>query len=692
MPGHAASKTRGPTASWGLLEMLTGGFGCNRIAIVAVAVLALTCGGCVLASAQGGETVTDVIIGHNKKGPYTLSWTEVDKSSIVAIISGRTLRSSDYAIDNTKGMLSFSSVLLQDAIVRVTYRTTAKSQRTAGVASVPVTLNLFSGPDAKLQVTGIHVQTDPKNPDAAKTIVGLSGSKLWGTTSKLDSQLMVSQENDAAGGSQGSAADRSVIKVGGETQVGNVKFTGSMLCVGDKFGGEKECKLAPGKQASAFAVRFTPGKRVEASASITTDRSTAGANQGAGTVTQEQKVVVSATDTTKVSLAHSTTATQTSAANSGSQVETSQVSVAQQIGNTTSASVSMQNTTVNANGKAEGTTTQQVSVTSKPTDNIGVNAQVQQITSDTQGETVKTTTSVQVKPIKQVSVAATHATQESKTTGLATDTAVSFNASAASSTEIKGTLVQKNTNNHVQYQRDLSLSSRPASFARVTAVFSQKGVDDQQDVTQGAALELTPLKHTRLTAGYKSIRTGSQSLTITDYAASTKPVSFLELSGSYRDREMLQDFAPDTMAVQVAFAPVKFVSVRGTYQENPEDDKGQVQKYEATTAGVQVKVGSIGVYADLSHKDVYVLQQQSQEHSFGLEVPAFGRGKLTTGYRMARLFGDVGTGANTYTMGYRHDLGSVFNISLTGNYTQYRSNNVSARDEYNAQATVGIKF
>jgi hypothetical protein len=244
----------------------------------------------------------------------------------------------------------------------------------------------------------------------------------------------------------------------------------------------------------------------------------------------------------------------------------------------------------------------------------------------------------------------------------------------------------------VHYDRDLSVSSRPASYAKVTAVFSQKGTNETEDVTKGAALELTPITHTRLTAGFKHIRTGSQTMTITDFAAKSKPVSFLELSGSYRDREACQDNAPDSTAVQVAFAPLKFFSVRGSFQANPEDDKGRVQSYEATTASVQVRVGSVGLYADVSKKDEYAMRQQSEEHGFGLEVPAFGRGKLTTGYKMARLFGDAGQGANTYTMGYRHDMGAMFNISLTGNYIQRYNTNISAKDEYNAQATVGIKF
>jgi hypothetical protein len=658
-----------------------------------ILVLGLTLGCIGPGSAQlAVQTVTDVVVGHNNKGPYTLSWTEIDLKSVVAVINGRTLKSGEYTVDNTKGMLSFGAVLKQDAIVRITYSTTTKSKRTGGVTSVPVTLNVLNDPRANLQVTGLHVQTDANNPDAGKTIVGVSGGRMWGA-SKLNSQFLVSQQNDAGSGEQGSALDRSVIKFGGESKVGNVTFSGSMSSVGSKFGGEKEYNVAAGKQQSAFAVRFTPGKRVEASASISTARDTAGANDGAGSVVQEQNVTVRPTETTKVSLLHSTTASQTAAQGSERVVETSGVKLNQQIGGTTSASVSLQNTTVDSGGQTDGTTTQQLYVTSKPNDKIGVTAAVEQSNSDSQGETVKTNTSVQVSPVKQVSVAASHSTVENTKTGVATDTAVSFKANAASNTEIKGSLIEKNTSSQAQYQRDVSVSSSPIRYAKVTAVFSQKGVNDQDDVTKAATLELTPLTHTRLMAGYKHTQNASRVMTITDYAASSRPLSYLELSGSYRDRELRQDFAPDTTAVNVAISPFRFVSLRGAYQENPENDQGQIQNYQETKAGVKVRVGSVGVFADLAQKNEYKLMQQTEEHIFGVEMPVFGHGRLTTGYKNARLFGPAGTGSDTYTMGYCHNLGSAFNVSLTGNYTQYRSNTADpGKDRYEAQASVGIKF
>lgn len=656
-------------------------------------VLILTIGHCSFAAtAVTGETVNDVIIGHNKKGPYTLSWTEVDVKSIVAIINGRTLKSGDYSIDNSKGMLSFSSVLLQDAIVRFTYRTTAKSQRTAGAVSVPVTLKLLSGKDTDLQVTGLHVQADPNNPNAAKTIVGLTGERKW-TGGKVNSQILMSQDNAAKAGEDVSALDKAALKLGGETQAGAFKFTGSLLTVGTNFSGEKEYGVAAGRQESGFAVQFKPGNKVEASASLKSVQDNAGKNMGASSTVQEQKVIVSPTDATKVVLSHSTTSSQTAAAASGKVVETSTVSVDQRLGSATTAAVSFQNQSVNAAGAVEDKTTQRVVVTSKPSDRLGVTAQVQQQSSDATGDEVRTSTSVQANPLKQVSIAASHSTVDSSKTGNGSDTSVTFKATPLSNMEIKGSFVDKSTADLRQFQRDISMTSSPTAYAKVSAVFSQKGLNDQEDTVASAILELTPLSHTKFRAGYKSMESGLSAMTITDFSASSKPLSFLEIIASHRDREARQEFAPDSTAVQLALAPSSKFSVRASYQANPEDTKGQVQDYEATTAGVKVRFGSVGLSADLSHKEEAKLMQRTEERILGLEMPAFGRGKLTTGYRTSHLFGAAGSAAETFSLGYRHNLGADFNISLLGNYTQrrYGSSDWENR-EFNAEASVGIRF
>lgn len=663
------------------------------ILVFVAAALVSVAAGCLLASAEPiGGIVTDVIVGRNNKGPYRLSWTEIDPKSVVAVINGRTLGKDEYAIDASKGTVSFSSVLLRDALVRFTYSLTPKSKRSEGNTSIPVTLKLLSRDDASVQVTGLHVAPDPKNPNAGKTIVGLSGERAW-SAGKVSSQLLMSQENDAAGGDQGGGMDRSVLKVGAEAGKGTVKFTGSFLNAGDKFSGEKEYGIAAGRQESDLAVRFNPGKRMEATASMKTVEDTAGKNKGGGSVVHEQTLSITPSDTTKVSLSHATKETHTALANSERKTETSRLNIDQRLGDTTKASILMENTTVDASGRSEDTTIQKLSVVSKPVEQVNVSAHLQQKNSDSQGEELSTSATLQVKPSDQMAIEATHATVQSSLSGVATDTSVSLKAAAPGNTEIKAALVEKSGRDFEKYQRDVSLVSTPVRYARLTGIFSQKGLNDQDDVITGAALELTPFSHTRLGGGYKYIENGSSAMRISDFSASSRPWDFLEFSGSYRDREAAQQDAVDSTLIRLAISPRKSFSLTAAYQSNPENDKGEIQPHDASTVGARMKFGTVGLSAEVSRKEDRRLMQESEERSVGLEVPAFGAGRITTGYKTARLFGSAESGSDTYTLGFRKDVGSSFNLLLSGRYTQYRGPSTEPnRVEYGADASLGMRF
>ncbi len=150
---------------------------------------------------------------------------------------------------------------------------------------------------------------------------------------------------------------------------------------------------------------------------------------------------------------------------------------------------------------------------------------------------------------------------------------------------------------------------------------STSGANEDDDVTKGAMLELTPGARTTLAAGYRYIETGPQVMTIFDYAASTKPYDFLSIIGSYRDRELATDRAPDTTLVQLALAPAGYFSLTGDYQINPEDKKGVIQPYNSTSLGLSTKIGSVALNSGFTAKDEYLSRRLSDERRFGVELP-----------------------------------------------------------------------
>ena len=629
----------------------------KRIAALALVCLA-TSAACAAAS---GEIVTDVIVGRNNKGPYPLSWTNIDPSSVVVIINGITLKKGEqYDIDCAKGIISFRSILLNDAIVRVSYSLIpGKSERNPGKISVPVTLSVFDRQDASLRVTGLYAQDDPKNPEAAKTVVGVGGEKKW-AQSTLTSQFFVSRrKQDDRLGTEASSWDQSAFRVGSQTTLGAFTFGGSMMYAGKQFAGGSETGLGQGKRAGDLLVSFSPDSRLQASAGVRQTEDTVGAAAGTKSVIQEQNLVVAPADGTKVAVSH--TSTQTTAASTGSStsVESTAVKVNQKIGSAAAASVTASTLTSTKPGGTEKTQSQSVVVTGG-----ALAAQV--------GLTQK----------------------ESDAAGQAKTTDVAVQAKLGGGTQLQGRIVNAEDGDKTTFQRDVSIVSKPVEFARVEASFSQKGVNDKDDVAKAAKVELSPFAHTQLSAGVKYVENGPSAMMIRDYAASTRPAGFVSFSGSLRQRTTAGGEAPDSAAAQLSLAPTKTVTFTGGFQSNPEDNQGRIQAYRATELGMKLRFGSVGLSTGYAAKDEYAAGRLSDEGKIGLELPAFGGGTLAAGYKMSRLLDGSRTTSNTYSLGYSHALGSSLSLSLTGYYTQYLKDRALLRDktEYSAEASVGLKF
>ena len=734
----------------------------KRVAIVVAAlnILSLSSAPCLSeAVVTDSNIITDIIVGHNNKGPYPLSWTDVDTNSMDVIVSGRTLRSgNDYKVDVSKGIIAFDSILANDAIVRVSYKIIpGKSKRSTG-QSIPVTLNLFQRQDSSMQVTGLFTQDGTNSSDPGKTIVGLGGDKKW-ETGKINSMFYVSQSNDSNGSSDSAGSwDRSAMKFGGDTNLGSLKLTGSFLHAGTDFGGSKEYGMELGKQTTDLAATFAPAGNVQANAKFQQIEQNSGANAGNYSLVNEQNLVFTPGKTTKLSFGHSLKENGTAAAGSDTSTDLTSLGFEQKFGGNTTASASLENANQTVGNTEDQIQTQKLQLTSSPyknmsfngivsqrfselhgsdqamnfgvsakptdkmnvnlafgTDNndesgssnvtevkvaatptkqLGVQAAYKDANSDVQGQVTNTEVKVTASPIQQMAVQASYSGTDSETQGTNTKTNITLQAKPMQNMQIKGSVSDNVQNQDEQYQRDFSLSSTPAKYAKMTAIFSQKGVNDQDNVTKGANLELTPLSNLQLSAGYHMIEDGQRILTITDYATATKPWRFLSISGSYRDRELRQDDIVDTAAVQVALSPLNYFTFTGDYQLNPEDKAGAIQNYQASTMGLTTKLGSVGLTGKYTSRDEYLSSRFTDERQINLSMKAFGNGQFSTGFKLGRQFDGSDLSNRTYLLGYSRSIGSDFSLSLTGYYTQYLQNQMMMpdKDEYSAEASLGLKF
>ncbi len=622
-----------------------------------VLILAVSVVATAVAAAPMGDRVTDVIVGRNNRGPYTLSWTNIDLSSVIVVVNGLTLRKGEhYTIDSEKGLISFTSPVKADAIVRVSYNTVpGKSQRNTGQLNVPITLNVFQRQDANLQVTGLYAQDDPRNPDVGRVLVGIGGEKKWGST-KLSSQFFVGQRReDDRRATQPESGGHSAFKVGAESEFGSLKVFGSLAQAGQGFVGSKETGIAPGNRRSEMLVTFSPDSKLQASSRLQqVENLTAG---GGKSVVQEHNVVVRPSHETKIALSH--TVSQASKDNAEKTVQSTSVKVEQKLGQSTAATLTTTSATVDANGSTEKTQSQQLTISNQK---AAAQVVLQKKESEGLGESTTTDVSVSAKPLAH--------------------------------TEIKGRLFTTERSDTTLFQREVSLVSKPLEFAKLEAGLTQAGKDQQDDVTKQVKLELTPFTNTKLTAGLKYTEFGANLMTIKDYAAQMQPLKFATVTASVRERNAKGSDAPDTTAVQVSLAPLRYFTLTGSYIENPEDTRGQIQAFNAANLGVKFKVGSVDVSTEYGSKEEYLASRTADEAKIDLHFPAFGGGTLTTGFRTYRILDASALSSNTFSLGYRRSLGSSFSLSLAAYYTQYMKDRAVMPDktEYNVEASVGIRF
>lgn len=695
-------------------------------AIFALSLLSPACYSAVLDPNQ--DFVTDVIVGHNTKGPYTLSWTNVDQNSITAVVNGRSLKKGkDFNIDPAKGMMAFDSVVANDSIVRITYKIIpGKSQKTTGKFNIPVSLNVFQSKKGSIKVSGLYAQDDPNNPNAGKTVFGLEGERSWAGT-KINSQFLVSDKNATNNaGDQSGTWERASVKVGSDTSVGDVKIKSSFSHAGSQFAGAKEYGVGVGKDITDVSADYSTNKQIKVGAKFLRSEDTGGNTKGNHSTLNQQTINWMPVAATKLMLTHTQTVIGTAAANSDRTVDSSQMKLEQDLGSKTHASAMIDNSVISSANFKDTVRTMQASMVSNPNKRVNLRSMVSQKTSEMYGNEQsfsfgvnakpidqvsvdmaygtatnnavghQTTTDIKVtaSPIQSVAVQAAMSTVDSSKNGQSTKTNVSVQASPLKNVQIKSSLAGSAQNQNEQFQRDVSLTGTPAKYAKITALMSQKGINNWDDVTKGAALELTPVANASLSAGYRYNEYGSRILTVTDYAASMKPWSFFSASGSFRNRELNQDIAPDSTAFALALSPWNVFALTGDYQYNPEDKTGNVQNYKSTNVGLSTKIGSIGITSNYKTKNEYLLNRLSDEQRFGLELAAFGHGKICSGYNIARQLDGSQLATRTYSLGYKHAVGSDFTLSLNGYLTQYMQNKIMQPDknEVSAEASFGIKF
>ena len=463
---------------------------------------------------SNGE-ITEIVVGHNTKGPYTLSWTDIDPRSVFITLDSRTLKKGeDYNLDTAKGMIAFDRIVVQDALVRVSYKVTpGKSKANSGNMNIPVSLNLVSRQDTNLSITGLYAQGDPKKPDTAKTIVGIGAGKTWGAT-KINSQFMVSQQNtDGKSNDQASSWDKTVMKLGSETKLGGLTFSGNFAHAGNSFGGAKEYKTDVGKDAMDMAAAFSSGKYLQSSFKFKKNDDATAAGKGAYSQSSEQSINLSPTGSTRMSFVRNSSETGANAG-LGKLTDVTSMRIDQKFTDKTIATATMDNSKTMTGKKLEEIQSRVFSLKSTQITGLNIEASAAQKNTAAAGEERTMMANVASDAGKKFSWTAGIANADSKK-GFVTsnnyglrfvDKLMQMQFKSSQSSQ-----VGKET-----YERGVLLTSAFIGKSKLTADYTDKGINDKQDTSLGFAIDVSPIAGMGIAMSHRTSTFNNSAKTIDD--------------------------------------------------------------------------------------------------------------------------------------------------------------------------------
>ncbi len=239
------------------------------------------------------------------------------------------------------------------------------------------------------------------------------------------------------------------------------------------------------------------------------------------------------------------------------------------------------------------------------------------------------------------------------------------------------------------------LVSTPFSAMTVSGGFSQRQTSSVLDISKEATVEVKPFTGTTVSGAYRETASnGTLTSKVQSVNASTKPAKFIQLSGGFKNRENIGQENLNSVNAAVQVDAGGKVSLTGSYAENPEDQKGVVQRVYAQSVGLRTDFGSIRVKGGYTLKDEYLLGRKGLQTDIGLDYRLSKNSLLTTNYTMDERQDTSILQTHVYSLGYTHSVGSSLNLYLTGRMTLYEKDRTMLQDQtdYEAEARLGMKF
>ena len=615
-------------------------------------------------AAPGLRSSSDVFTGQNKTGPYPLAWRGFDPATVAVQVDGALLSPAAYTIDADKGFLTFKADLRSQSVARIDYRyDPARAQRNAAaVAGSPVTISLLEANGARgkanLQVTALPLGAE----GAPQLVWGLGGrtSLLGGGFS---SQLLLAP----ASASDGEAAftDRAGVRLGYERAAGKNRVQASFVRGGKEFspaaGGAFGLEKAP-------AQRWALGAASAPAAWLGAELTLAGARDLSGRGASGQNgLTLRLGGVNHAPLVNLSRAEETRSAATGetTSVTTEKVAVTGKIGGASFA----------ANG--------QRTVTDAPTggDQTRLDGGVS-VSAVTRDKTARAAVAVTAGSIETVA-------------GQETRQAIEVTLQPGPALTIKAQARQQSAS---------TLAPGPAGGAGA----ARSAVST---ASRAATAELTPLRDTKLVGSVRTEEDGARRTVVSELAGEMRAGTLVTLSGGVTDREAVARgsaasaavpaaAALDTTRVRLMVRPTAGLSLTGSLIVNPEEKNVGVADATRQEWGLAARLGALELgsgYAVTSWgaaaNGANLAGTDTGELSLSLGLRFNRTTRLTGGYKDGFAWGApaASAGLRSYSFGFAHDAGSLFNFSLGGSLTENKAQ-IGRPADVKAEAKLGIKF
>lgn len=607
------------------------------------------------------DSVTDILTGNNTPGPYFLSWNNIEDGSDSVVLDGSILRKiQDYNIDCKTGIITFTKPLKAGSLVRISYRRkSGVSQANSAKASIPLKLDLAQSDRGGLSIIGLYKQQSNGRSAQAPGfgIFGIAGSRKWSPSAESSTLFLT-----GTGSEGGDFWERSAFRIGTTAAAGKkLKLAASYLRSGEDFTGASDYNLQKGMEIADLSIGIAASSNLSAESSIRRTQDIGGAGKGTETLLAEHKMRYQPTKQATVAASHSSL--QTSDPNGNVSSATLDVLKIDSKLKNASASVLLEQKSIDSNTIDDTVTTRKVDLNLNPAKMVNLEASIADVTSEAKGNDKSASLQVTAQPLNNVGVRLNYALQESD--------------------------FLPDTQTHKVF-----IDTHPSKSMRISAGVGRHVLGVRTDEIREARIEYKPHASAYLSGSYLSNESSAGNSSAAEIVAASKLFNILDLSGRYKIRGADSGKRSDTLAADLVLKPGKRFSLIGKYAVNPENAVGAVLAQDMRSVGLKTDIGAISISGAFNSCEDKYLQRLTSGREFGLSFGAFGRGLLSAVYKESFTTAGSIFGTKTYNFGYVHNAGSDFNLTIGGSITQYEQDRrlLNDRTLYEAQAKLGLRF